>query len=443
MTNIKKILARVAGTTTLLMLTFTIGASWHDLRGIHNVQTLRSQLSMVPLDLDLALMSAAHGQTDEETPYETYADVLTTLKENYYSDKQIDTTQMTYNAIRGMVGSLHDRYTTFMDPKAYQEMMEDNEGEFVGIGALLGTNDQNQVYVVKVLPGGPARKYHVMAGDIIVKVDDKPTLKLKDTEVVKLIRGQRNTKVTLTLLRKGTPHPVVLTLPREVVQQEVVQSRMLDPQNHIGYISLSVFNEESDVQLDKAMRELEGQGARGLVLDLRDNPGGLLDIAARIASRFIPAGPVLWTKDKTGPMEPYNTIPGLHRWGRPLVVLVNGNSASAAEILSGSIKDTGAGVLVGEKTFGKGVVQTIMGLRDGSAVKITTQHYYTAHKHDINHKGIDPNIMVKFTNDDQKKLVQFLRKHPDAPYDLQDDRQLQTALSQVTEEVRVASSKPG
>lgn len=439
----KHIFARITGTAVLLVVMFTIGASWRDLRGIHSLSTLRKQVAMVPVDLDLALMTAARGQSDDQTPYETYADVLTTLKDNYYSDsdKDIDSTQMTYNAIRGMVGSLHDRYTTFMDPTAYQEMMEDNEGQFVGIGALLGTNDQNQVYVVKVLPGGPARKYHVMAGDVIVKVDDKPTLKMKDTDVVKLIRGQRNTKVTLTVMRKNVAHPIAISMPRDIVQQEVVQSRMLDPVNHIGYISLSVFNEESDVQLESAMTDLESQGARGLVLDLRDNPGGLLDIAARIASRFIPAGPVLWTKDKTGPMEPYDTVTGLHRWGRPLVVLVNGNSASAAEILSGSIKDTGAGILVGEKTFGKGVVQTIMGLRDGSAVKITTQHYYTARKHDINHKGIEPNIAIKFTDDDQKKLVQFLKKHPDAPYDLQDDRQLQTALNQVSEQVRVASSK--
>jgi len=439
----KKVLARIVGTTLLLMLTFTIGASWHDLRGIHNLQTLRSHLVMIPTDVDMALMTAAHGQSEDQSPYETYADVLTTLKENYYSpsDKQIDSTQLTYNAIRGMVGSLHDRYTTFLDPNAYQEMMEDNDGQFVGIGAMLGTNDANQVYVVKVLPGGPARKYKLKAGDIIIKVDNTPTNKMKDTDVVKIIRGPRNTKVSLTVLRDK--QAVVITMPREVVQQEVVESRMLDPQNKIGYISLSVFNEESDRQLEKAMTSLEAQGARGLVLDLRNNPGGLLDIAARIASRFIPSGPVLWTKDMTGPMEPYPTVAGLHRWGRPLVVLVNGYSASAAEILSGSIKDTDAGTLVGEKTFGKGVVQTIMGLRDGSAVKITTQHYYTARKHDINHKGIEPNIAVKFTPEDQKKLVVYLRKHPDAPYDLDDDRQLKSALVQVNKEVRVASTKPG
>jgi len=146
------------------MLTFTIGASWHDLRGIHNLQTLRLHIVNIPTDVDMALLTAAHGQSEDQSPYETYADVLTTLKENYYSsnDKQIDSTQMTYNAIRGMVGSLHDRYTTFMDPTAYQEMMEDNDGQFVGIGAMLGTNDANQVYVVKVLPGGPARKYKLM-----------------------------------------------------------------------------------------------------------------------------------------------------------------------------------------------------------------------------------------------------------------------------------------
>ena len=139
-----------------------------------------------------------------------YADVLATLRANYYG-KAIDPTQMTYNGIRGMMGAVHDRYTRFLDPTAYKEMMDDNHGEFVGIGALLGTNKANQIYVVRVLPNSPALRARVMAGDIILKVNDKSTLKMKDTDVVKLIRGEPNTKVTLTLLRKGAPKPVVIT----------------------------------------------------------------------------------------------------------------------------------------------------------------------------------------------------------------------------------------
>lgn len=439
----RRIAGRTIGTIALVGATFTLGVSWHDIRRIHDYGSFRNAVSSVGLRMNDAWMVAARGQEQAYTPYDTYADVLTTLKSSYYG-KEIDPTQMTYNGIRGMMGSLKDRYTRFMDPKAYKDMMEDNEGQFVGIGAQLGTNKQEQVYVVRVLPGGPALKYKVMAGDIIMKVDGKSTLKMKDVDVVKLIRGEPDTKVTLTLLRKGVSAPVVLTMPRQLVQQEVVEHSMIDPARKIGYISLSVFNEESDVQIEKALDDLQAKGARGLILDLRENPGGLLDIAQRVASRFIPDGPIVWIKDRSGPMQSINVIPSLHdnHLRFPLVVLVNGNSASAAEIVSGAIKDTNSGILVGERTFGKGLVQTIMPLRDGSAVAITTQHYYTAMKHDINHKGIEPDIKVSYTDSDQRKLYNFLRNHPESFYDVQDDTQLQRALAEVKQRMQVATARP-
>jgi len=441
--SIKQIVGKSAGAALLVGATFLAGLSWRDVRRIHNFNTLQYAVSSAQWRLVDAWSTAAHGQTQTYSPYETYADVLTTLKAGYYG-KEIDPTQMTYNGIRGMMGSLKDRYTRFMDPTAYRAMMEDNQGQFVGIGAQLGTNKQEQIYVVRVLPGGPALKYKVMAGDIIMKVDKKPTLKMKDVEVVKLIRGEPNTKVTLTLIRKGSPAPVVITMPRQVVQQEVVQHSMIDPEHKIGYISLSVFNEESDRQVELALNDLQAKGARGLVLDLRENPGGLLDIAQRIASRFIPNGPVVWIKDRSGPMQSINVIPSLHENHTrfPLAVLVNGNSASAAEIVSGAIKDTNSGILVGERTFGKGLVQTIMPLRDGSAVAITTQHYYTAMKHDINHKGVEPDIKVSYSDADQRKLYNFLREHPESFYDIQDDTQLQKALSEVKQRMQVAAARP-
>ncbi|BDI31969.1 peptidase S41 [Capsulimonas corticalis] len=441
--TIQNITGRALGVASLLFVAFAGGVSFRDFHGVRSAQDLRSAVMLVPQRLETAYMTAAQGQTAEYTPYQTYADVLTTLRANYYG-KDIDPTQMTYNGIRGMMGSLKDRYTRFMDPKAYQDMVDDNHGEFVGIGALLGTNKAEQIYVVRVLQGGPALRYKVMAGDIILKVDGKSTLKMKDTAVVKLIRGAAGTKVTLTLLRKDAPQPVVITMPRETVQQEVVQHSIIDPVNKIGYISLSVFNEESDVQIDKALLDLQGQGVKGLILDLRENPGGLLDIAQRVASRFVPSGPIVWIKDRTGPMQSLDVIPSLHKnhMHYPLVVLVNGDSASASEIVSGAIKDTGSGTLVGEKTFGKGLVQTIMGLRDGSAVAITTQHYYTAMKHDINHKGIEPNITVSYTDDDQRKMYAYLREHPEAFYDLKNDTQLQRALTELVQRTRVASARP-
>jgi len=443
--RIGRFIGRTVGTAALLGIAFVGGVSINDLRGVYDRNSLAAAVDMVPQRLSEAVFTAAHGQGETYTPYQTYADVLATLRAGYYG-KDIDPTEMTYNGIRGMVGAAHDRYTTFMDPKTYKEMEEENLGQFVGIGAMLGTNKAQQVYVVKPLPGGPAIKAKVMAGDIILKVNNKSTLKLKDSEVVKLIRGPEDTRVTLTLLRKGTPHPVVISMIRATVHQEVVEHTMIDPVRKIGYIKLSVFNEESDVQVGAALQDLEAHGMRGLVFDLRENPGGLLDIAQKIASRFIPDGPVLWMKDRSQSLETMEHLdadPSQHSSHHyPLVVLVNGNSASAAEIVSGAIKDTGSGILVGEKTFGKGVVQSILSLPDGSAVKITTQHYYTAHKNDINHKGIEPDIKVTIPDDNLRKEAAFYRLHSEALYDLQYDTQLQTALTQMKQQMQVARAKP-
>jgi len=436
--------ARGIASLGLLAVMFSLGVSWHDLRNVHNPRDLKRALQLMPVRLDAAVMRVAHADEADYSPYQIYADVLTTLRENYYG-KSIDTTQMTYNAIRGMMGSLKDRYTRFMDPEKYKEFSEDNTGQFVGIGAQLNTNAAGQTYVVRVLPGGPALRYRVMAGDVILKVDNKSTLKMKDTEVVKLIRGAPNTKVTLTLLRKSPSRVVKITIPREIVQQEVVQSSIIDDgKNKIGYIQLTVFDEESDVQLEKALTSLQAHNVKGLILDMRENPGGLLDIAQRVASRFVPSGPIVWIQDRTGPKQSLNVLQDLHEnhLHYPLVVLVNSNSASAAEIVSGAIKDTNSGVLVGVKTFGKGLVQTIIPLHDGSAVAITTQHYYTAKMHDINHKGIEPDITVRYTDTDQRKVYTFFRAHPEAFYDMKDDTQLQRALVELRQRIKVASVAP-
>ena len=444
--RIGRILGRTAGAAALLGVAFVGGVTFSDLRGVHNLDTLRTAAELVPQRLSSALFTAAHGQASDDTPYDTYADVLATLKANYYG-KDIDSTQMTYNAIRGMMGATKDRYTRFLDPKGYKAMQEENSDEFVGIGALLGTNPAHQVYVVKPLPNSPAMRGNVMAGDIILKVNGTSAVKLEDTAVVKLIRGTAGTPVTLTLLRHGVPHPVVIHLVRAPLHQEVVQYTMVDPVHKIGYISLSSFNEESDIQVGKALNALQAQGMKGLVFDLRENGGGLLDIAREVASRFIPDGPVYWLRDRTetqDQLEPTDVDTAQHRLNLhyPLAVLVNGDSASASEVVSGAIKDTGAGVLVGEKTFGKGIVQTIQGLPDGSAVLITTQHYYTAHKNDIHHKGIEPNVHVTISDANLRKDAAFRRAHPDAVVDVANDTQLQAAMAQVRQKMQVASARP-
>ncbi len=534
------IIKRTVLTAAALGAAFVGGVAYPTLHAAHDMGAFRTAVGLVPSQVGAALFTAARGQDNTPSPSDVYADVLTTLQNNYYGLKdyggqyggtgitlgagkgdqvsvtkidpnspaqqagiqvgdaietldgkpvtstpeidlntmlwgapgstialtvsragaaqavpitikrallprEIDATQMTYNGIRGMMGSLKDRYTRFMDPTAYKAMMEENQGEFVGIGAELSTNKAKQVYVVKVLPKSPAMKANVMAGDIILRVDGHSTFKKPDTDVVKLIHGEPNTKVTLTVLRKTDTKTIVI--PRGVVKQEIVQHAMIDPVRKIGYISLLQFNEESDTQVTQALRDLQGQGMRGLIFDLRGNPGGLLDQAQMVASRFIEKGPIVWIKSRSETMQTMENLPvdpSLHQGLKqfPLVVLVDGGSASASEIVSGAIKDTHSGVLVGEKTFGKGLVQTIMPLADRSAVAITTQHYFTAAKNDINHKGIMPNIVVKFTDDQTRKHYAYQRDHPDAFYDLKNDPQLQRGVQELEQGKQFASATP-
>jgi carboxyl-terminal processing protease len=410
---------------------FIGGFTYHDVAGsIAHPQMMYSTLRSLPNSIRVGFRSIAHGDTDDGSkPFTTFAQTMTTVQADYYG-KSKTTRELTYSAIRGMMASLGDRYTRFLDPKEYSKMQEDNQGEFVGIGAQLDQNDKGQVIVVKPLPNSPALKAHIMSGDIIAKVNDKAVVGMDITKVVGLIRGEPRTKVTLTIIRKGATKPIVVPIIRNYVHQEVVISRMIDPQRKIGYIALAQFNEESDRQIDRAMTELHAQGMQALVFDLRGNPGGLLNVAQDVASRFVASGPIVWVKERGSQMQSYNVEPSKHNHPRyPLAVLVNDGSASASEITSGAVKDTHSGTLVGEKTFGKGLVQTIIPLPDRSAVAITTAHYYTPAKNDINHKGIEPDVAVKLTEDDQRLMNDYVNKNPADTIDLKYDRQLQKAVS--------------
>lgn len=427
----KKIVLRSVMLLIVCLMAFVGGFAYPDFsNGINHPESFYSILEMIPNHLKFGLHSIARSdEGDVSKPFEIYADTLATIESDYYG-KTLDTRDLTYSGIRGMMASLGDRYTRFLDPDEYTKMQEDNQGEFVGIGAQLDQNDKGQVYVVKPLPNSPALKAHIMSGDIIAKVDDKATLGMEITKVVEMIRGEPHTPVTLTLIRKNVSTPIVVTIIRNYVRQEVVVSKMIDPVHKIGYISLAQFNEESDRQIDLSMTELQAEGMRGLVFDLRGNPGGLLNVAQDVASRFVASGPIVWVREKGSPMQSYNVEPKQHNhpmW--PLVVLVNDGSASASEITSGAIHDNHTGVLVGERTFGKGLVQTIIPLPDKSAVAITTAHYFTPAKHDINHKGIEPDIPVTLTDDDQRKMNDYVDNNPADPIDLKYDRQLQKAVS--------------
>ena len=334
-------------------------------------------------------------------------------------------------AIKGMVGAVGDVYTEYWTPDEFKKQMESTNGSFFGIGARLDVKDHKPL-IIEPIPGSPAMMKGILAGDQILSVDGKSAVVSGEQsldDVIKRIKGPKGTKVTLTIERKGRK-PFDVVIVRDMVVSPVIESWMQDEANKIGYIRLDQFTEKADEQFAAALSKLESQGMKGLVFDLRGNPGGLLNVARDLASRFIESGPVVWTKQRQGEMESLDVDPSKHRGklhtgAYPVVVLVNGGSASASEIVSGAIQDAGVGFLVGTKTFGKGLVQTILPLGDRTgALKITTQQYYTRAKNDINLKrdedgnpvggsgGIRPDKIVVESEKDVEAQRKVMRENP-------------------------------
>jgi carboxyl-terminal processing protease len=297
---------------------------------------------------------------------------------------------LTYEAISGMLASVKDKYTTFLTPKQYAELNEGLDGGgFSGVGISITIDDKTKILrVLDIIEGGPAEKSGVKAGDLITAVDGHTTKGLSPDDDTKLLRGTEGTIVHLSIERDGAAiAPIAVT--RAVIHQPSVYAKMLD--NGIGYARLTVFGSTTAAELTRALDKLEAQHAKAYILDLRDNGGGYLNAAIEVSSKFIPSGPIVSVESRGGSNTQYDAedtaIPP-----RPLAVLVNRYTASASEITSGAIQDNGVGELIGEKTYGKGVVQTIHPLPDGSAVKITSARYLTPRGRDINQVGIAPDI---------------------------------------------------
>jgi carboxyl-terminal processing protease len=300
--------------------------------------------------------------------------------------------ELTYQAIAGMLSSVKDKYTTFLTPKEYAQLNEGLDGGgFSGVGITIGIDDTTkELRVNDVLPEMPAEKAGVLPGDLITTIDGKSTKGLTIDDDAKLLRGKDGTIVRVTVERTGaTVAPISIT--RAVIHLPSVYSKMLD--GGIGYARLTVFGSTTAVELSQALDKLEAQHAKAYILDLRDNGGGYLNAAIEVSSKFIPSGPIVSVESRGGSNTQYDAedtaIPP-----RPLAVLVNKYTASASEITSGAIQDNGVGELVGEKTYGKGVVQSIHPLPDGSAVKITSARYLTPRGRDINQIGIVPDIIT-------------------------------------------------
>jgi len=301
--------------------------------------------------------------------------------------------QLTYLALDGMMKSVNDRYTVFMTPKEFAGLNQGLDGgDFGGTGIVIQVDDKTKyISVENVVPDGPADKAGVEQDDLILTIDGVSTKGLSLAQASGKLRGKEGTKVTLTLQRDSGAAPAPITITRAKIHQLSVYEKMLP--GKIGYVALTVFGRDTGDELNAALGRLQKDGARALILDLRDNGGGYLEAAVAVSSKFISSGPIVSVESRASnitTLEADNTAIN----PVPLVVLVNGYTASASEITSGAIQDSSVGTIMGTKTFGKGVVQTIVPLPDKSAIKVTTARYLTPRNRDINHLGITPDVVV-------------------------------------------------
>ena len=300
----------------------------------------------------------------------------------------IDTQRLISGAIRGMVGSLEDPHSVYMDEKLYNEFKVETSGAFGGVGIVVGMKDKHLI-VVSPIEGTPGEKAGIKSGDRIVRIDGAETKNMPLDEAVGKIRGPEGSQITLSIER-GESEVIDFALTRSIIDIKTVGGKMLDEQT--GYIRITTFNEHTGADFLKKYQELEELGMKRLVLDLRNNPGGIVEESVKVAGRLVPKGPVVSMVTRNGKKETRNS--NLETPPIPLAVLVNGGSASASEIVAGAVQDTHAGTLVGTKTFGKGSVQTIFRLSDG-AIKLTIAKYFTPAERSINGVGIEPDIVVE------------------------------------------------
>ena len=346
-------------------------------------------------------VSALSNSTYEDL--KVFTDVLGLIQKDYVEETK--SKDLIYGAIKGMLETL-DPHSAFMPPNMYKEMQEETKGRFEGLGIEITIKD-TVLTVVSPIEGTPAYKAGILAGDQIVKIDGESTKNFTLMDSVKRLRGPRGTKVTISVLREGFTKPKDFTLVREVIPVRSVRHELLE--KNYGYIRLSQFQEKTDDEFEKAIKALEDESKRtlrGLILDLRNNPGGLLDQAVKITDRFVESGLIVSVE---GRKEDQKMKFYAHPDGKlahyPLVVLVNGGSASGAEIVAGALQDQGRGLIVGTQTFGKGSVQTIIPLKDGSGLRLTTARYYTPSGRSIQAKGIVPDIIVKPSRPEEEKEV--------------------------------------
>ena len=363
--------------------------------------------------------------TDETQQFGVYWETWRLIEDKFYGDIP-DGSVPVYGAIRGALGTLEDPYTLFIEPQPRALEKAELEGQFGGIGAFVSRGPEGQVILTPMVDS-PAEKVGVLEGDQVIQVEDTPiTPDMTTDDVVLLIRGEVGSQVTLTLERAGTAEPIVVTITREIIETPSVEWRVLDQDPSTGYIRIRLFTERTSRELERALEDLREEDVTRLVLDLRDNGGGLLDAAVDVSSQFLGEGVVLYEDRRGQPEKFYSVKKGGLAIDYPLVVLVNGGTASASEIVAGALRDNERGALVGERTFGKGSVQLVYDLSDQSSLHVTVARWLTPNRHRIDGEGLVPDVEVIPSEEDRASGA---------------DPQLERAISYLQNEVPAVGAK--
>ncbi|MBI2928956.1 MAG: S41 family peptidase [Verrucomicrobia bacterium] len=379
-------------------------------------------LLLVVLGLNLFVgaqiyLNSAHAAEKDDAlrHYELFTRVLERVRSDYVDGDKLAYQDLIYGALKGMLNTL-DPHSEFMEPVKYDELKKDTEGTFGGVGIVIGLRD-NVLTVIAPMEDTPGWKAGIMTGDRIVKIDGRSTEKLTLNDAVKKLRGEPGTDVTMTTFRPSSGATRDVKITRAVIKVDTVKDingKREFPlgEDKIGYVRLNQFGEQTSSELEDALKKLEGQGMQGLVLDLRGNPGGLLEQAYKVCEKFVPKGQLIVSTEGrvSPPKQEYRSTGRDAHPNLPLVLLVNGGSASASEIVAGCLQDLKRAIVLGEQTFGKGSVQSIQPLPDGSALRLTTAKYYTPSHKVIHEKGITPDIVVPMTIEEEEAL--FLKRTP-------------------------------
>ena len=359
--------------------------------------------------------SSVHAMPDEDTSEPLPLDILKEFTDAFASIKsdyveKVDDQTILKNAIKGMMSGL-DPHSSYLDAKGFQHLKEGTSGEFGGLGIEVGMED-GLIKVISPIDDTPAQRAGIRSGDLIFRIDDKPVKDMDLDEAVKLMRGKPGTKIILSILRDGQSSPLKIELTRAVIKVVSVKSRLLE--TDYGYLRISSFQSRTAVQLKKAVKKLvkenKAQPLKGLILDLRNNPGGVLNGSVDVSDAFLDSGLIVYTKGRIKDSElRFSATRGDILDGAPIVVLVNGGSASASEIVAGALQDHRRAIIMGSDTFGKGSVQTIKPLTKTTAIKLTTARYYTPSGRSIQAEGIIPDIKLANVSLEQKESSHFGR----------------------------------